>query len=249
MKAVIMAGGKGSRLRPLTKRIPKPMLQLLDRPAMEYIVELLAMHDFNDITMTVCYMADVIRDYFSNGKDWGVRIHYQDEIVPLGTAGGVKALQHQLQETFVVMSGDALTDFNLSQAMETHRRYGGIATLLLTSINCPLGYGVVDVGEDGRIQNFIEKPKTWVEGNSYLVNTGIYIFEPEIFQYIPAQQPFDFGRELFPMLLQLKLPLYGFEATGYWSDVGTLQQYYQTQIDMIHGRVHVNLPIELASVF
>ncbi|WAH37659.1 nucleotidyltransferase family protein [Alicyclobacillus dauci] len=249
MKAVIMAGGRGTRLQPLTKRMPKPMLELLDRPTMEYIVELLAAHDFNDITITVCYMADAIRSYFSDGAEWGVRIRYQEESVPLGTAGGVKRLQHQLQETFIVTSGDGLTDFNLSQALEQHRRNGGIATLLLKEIHCPLGYGTVELDEGGRISKFVEKPHTWIDGQGYLVNTGIYILEPEVFDYIPDGEPFDFGRQLFPLLVERDIPIFGYEASGYWSDVGTLQQYYQTQLDMIHGRVKVNLPVEVASVY
>ncbi len=248
MKAVIMAGGKGTRLQPLTKRLPKPMLQLLDRPAMEYIVELLAKHHFDDITITVCYMADVIRNHFADGKQWGVRIRYQEEKVPLGTAGGVKQLEGHLDQTFIVMSGDGLTDFDLTQAMEQHRRNGGIATLLLKRVRCPLGFGTVETNSDGRVVRFVEKPTTWIDGHTYLVNTGIYILEPQILEFIPANQPFDFGRELFPLLLEKNVPIYGYEAEGYWSDVGTLQQYYQAQLDMILGRVRVNLPEEVTSI-
>ncbi len=246
MKAVIMAGGKGTRLHPLTKRLPKPMLQLVDRPTMEYIVELLAEHGFTDITMTVCYMADVIENYFRNGEKWGVHIGYQQESVPLGTAGGVKLLEERLNETFIVMSGDGLTDFNLSQALEDHRRHGGLATILLKRVQCPLGYGTVYFDDYGRIAQFVEKPQTWIDGNRYLVNTGIYILEPEIFDHIPANQPFDFGSDLFPLLVEKGVPIYGYEAQGYWSDVGTLQQYYQAQLDMIHGRVKVKLPVDIA---
>lgn len=248
MKAVIMAGGKGTRLQPLTKRMPKPMLHLLDRPTMEYIVELLACHGFDDITITVCYMSDVIRNYFSDGSAWGVRISYQEEFVPLGTAGGVKVLENQLDETFIVTSGDGLTDFDLSLALEKHRSHGGVATLLLKKVRNPFGYGTVDLDRDGRIVQFVEKPETVIEGKVYLVNTGIYILEPEIFDYIPADRPFDFGRELFPLLIRAGVPIYGCEIDGYWSDVGTLQQYYQTQLDMIHGGVKVNLPTEVATV-
>lgn len=248
MKAVIMAGGRGTRLRPLTRRLPKPMLQLLDRPTMEYIIELLATHQFRDITVTVCYMADAIRQYFGDGSEWGVKIQYQEEPMPLGTAGGVKFMAPQLADTFIVLSGDGLTDFNLTEAVRVHRSTGAIATLLLTKVHCPIGYGVVDIGEDGHVRRFIEKPKSWVEGETYYINTGIYILEPEILDYIPADQPFDFGRELFPLLLQLGLPVFGYEPDGYWSDVGTLHQYYQSQIDMINGLVRVNLPPEVASV-
>jgi NDP-sugar pyrophosphorylase family protein len=246
MKAVIMAGGKGTRLYPLTKRMPKPMLQLVDRPTMEYIVELLAEHGFTDITVTVCYMADVVRNYFGNGEKWGVHIGYQQELAPLGTAGGIKLLEDRFNETFIVMSGDGLTDFDLSQAVEEHRRHGEMATILLKKVQCPLGYGTVELDRFGRIVQFVEKPQTWIDGNHYLVNTGIYILEPAIFDCIPANQPFDFGSDLFPLLIQKSIPIYGHEAQGYWSDVGTLQQYYQAQLDMIHGRVKVNLPVDIA---
>lgn len=247
MKAVIMAGGRGTRLQPLTKRMPKPMLELLDRPMMEYTVELLATHNFDDIAITVGYMSDTIRNYFSDGADWGVRIRYQEEKIPLGTAGGVKKLQNHLNETFIVTSGDGLTDFDLSEALANHRRKGGIATLLLKSVDCPFGYGTVDVHQDGHVLRFVEKPQTWIEGQGYLVNTGIYLFEPEVFDFIPDDEPFDFGRQLFPLLVKQKERIYGYEANGYWSDVGTLQQYYQSQLDMVHGRVRVNLPVEVSS--
>lgn len=215
---------------------------------MEYIIELLADHQFDDIAVTVCYLADAIRAYFGDGSDWGVKIQYQEEPSPLGTAGGVKFMATQLDDTFIVMSGDGLTDFNLTDALQVHRQTGAIATLLLTKVQCPLGYGVVDLSTDGRVQRFIEKPKTWLEGESYYINTGIYILEPTIVDYIPANRPFDFGHELFPLLLQLGLPVFGYEPDGYWSDVGTLHQYYQSQIDMIIGRVRVNLPPEVALV-
>nr|WP_284285915.1 nucleotidyltransferase family protein [Alicyclobacillus fastidiosus] len=240
-------GGKGTRLQPLTRLLPKPMLQLLDRPTLEYIVELLGRHDFHDITMTVCYMADAIRNYFADGSAWDVHIRYQDELVPLGTAGGVRALHAHLDDTFIVMSGDGLTDFDLSEAMRAHRRGGAVATLLLTRVECPLGYGVVEIDVNGRITGFVEKPQAFERDRTYLVNTGIYILEPTIFQWIPTDRPYDFGRELFPLLLELGVPMQGYVASGYWSDVGTLQQYYQTQIDMLNGRVKVNLPVEVAS--
>lgn len=248
MKAIIMAGGKGTRLHPLTKRAPKPMLQLLDRPTMEYIVELLSRHQFDDITVTVCYMSDVIQNHFSDGKRFGVRIRYEEERVPLGTAGGVKQVEEHLQETFIVMSGDGLTDVNLTKALEDHHKHGGMATLLLVETTNPAHYGTVDIDKSGRVKKFVEKPKTWIEGQKYLINTGIYILEPRIFCHIPKGEPFDFGRDLFPSLVQQNIPIYGCKVDGYWSDVGTLNQYYQSQLDMINGRVNVSLPIDIVTV-
>ncbi|QSO50782.1 nucleotidyltransferase family protein [Alicyclobacillus curvatus] len=248
MHAVIMAGGRGTRLQPLTTRVPKPMLQLLDRPMMEYIVELLAMHNVRDITVTVCYLPEAIREYFGDGSKWGVSIRYQEEPSPLGTAGGVKFAVRDIKDCLLVMSGDGLTDFNLSEAISVHKQRGAAATILLKKVQCPLGYGVVDVTEHGKILRFVEKPKTWTLGSAYRINTGIYILEPCVLDYIPADRPFDFGHELFPLLLQQGVPLFGYEAEGYWSDVGTLEQYYRSQLDMIQGQVRLNLPIEALSV-
>lgn len=245
MHAVIMAGGRGTRLQPLTRRLPKPMLQLLDRPMMEYIVELLAMHEIRDMTVTVCYMPEAIRGYFGNGSKWDVNIRYQEEPNPLGTAGGVKLACTGINDTVLVMSGDGLTDFDLKEAIEVHRQRKSLATLLLAKVECPLGYGVVNLNENREIVRFVEKPKTWVKGQPYYINTGIYILEPEILAYIPEDRPFDFGHDLFPHLLEMGIPILGHEAEGYWSDVGTLHQYYQSQIDMISGRVQIPLPMEV----
>ncbi|MDQ0191217.1 NDP-sugar synthase [Alicyclobacillus cycloheptanicus] len=275
MKAVIMAGGRGSRLLPLTKHLPKPMVPLLDRPVMEYIVELLATHGFRDIGVTLGYMPDPIRFHFGDGRKFGVHITYKEEPTPLGTAGGVKHIAHDYRETFVVMSGDALTDMNLTAALAAHRRSGAWATLVLSRVSCPRGYGVVSLQRDGAgrdgilrdgasrdgasrdgglpdgamrdgaIAEFIEKPQTWDEGRTYTVNTGVYILEPRILDYIPSDQPYDFGSQLFPRLLDMGAPLYGHVMDGYWSDIGTLLQYYQSQLDMIHGRVQVRLPTEI----
>ncbi|OFW77660.1 MAG: hypothetical protein A2201_00650 [Alicyclobacillus sp. RIFOXYA1_FULL_53_8] len=245
MKAVIMAGGKGTRLRPLTQGMPKPMLKLLHRPTLEYIVELLASHGITDIAMTLCYLPETIRNHFGDGNNFGVNIQYLEEQVPLGTAGGVKQMDWFLDDTFVVMSGDGVMDFDLGEAIAAHRQGRALATILLKRVECPKGYGVVEVDDDGRIAKFVEKPRTWIEGISYLINTGVYILEPEVFDFIPQAIAYDFGKDLFPSLLQLGVPLCGFEANGYWSDVGTLQQYYQTQLDMVHGHVKVNLPDEL----
>ncbi|KRW91347.1 hypothetical protein SD51_09815 [Alicyclobacillus tengchongensis] len=245
MRAVIMAGGQGTRLQPLTKRLPKPMLQLLDRPMMEYVVELLAAHEIRDITITVCYLAAHIRSHFGDGAKWGVRIDYHEEVHPLGTAGGIKPLRPRLDDTFIVMSGDGLTDFDLSKAIAAHRKRRVPVTILLKQVACPLGYGVVSTDDSGCITQFIEKPKTFIQGKNYWINTGIYILEPEVLDYVPENRPFDFGKELFPMLLKAGVPLYGYAADGYWSDVGTLQQYYQSQIDMLQGKVRIHLPAEV----
>ncbi len=246
MKAVIMAGGKGTRLLPLTHRTPKPMLPLLDRPTLEYVIELLVTHGIRDIMITVCYKADAIKQYFGDGSKFGARIKYSEEFHPLGTAGGVRRIMEWLDDTFIVMSGDGLTDFDLGHAIAFHHSKRSIATLLLKRVTCPEGFGVVLTNDGREVQQFIEKPKSWSKDHTYQINTGIYIFEPDILQYIPCDIPYDFGRQVFPALIESGVKVYGYEAEGYWSDIGTLHQYYLTQLDMIYGKVKVRLPGEIS---
>ncbi|AQS59754.1 mannose-1-phosphate guanyltransferase [Desulforamulus ferrireducens] len=241
MKAIIMAGGEGSRLRPLTCGQPKPMMPVANRPMMEHIIELLKKHGIQEIGVTLQYLPEAIRGYFGNGSDYGVHMRYYVEEVPLGTAGSVKNAESFLDETFVVISGDALTDLDLSQAMEFHRQKGALATLVLTPVDIPLEYGVVITDKDGRITQFLEKPG-WGEVFSDTVNTGIYILEPEVLSYFEPGQKFDFSKDLFPLLLKKKQPLFGVTLSGYWCDIGNLQQYVQAHQDCLTGKVAVNLP-------
>lgn len=240
MKAVIMAGGKGTRLRPLTCKLPKPMVPLLDRPCMEYGIELLKRHGITEIAVTVQYLPQMIKNYFGDGSEFGVRLHYFEETTPLGTAGSVKNAAEFLDETFLVISGDALTDFHLGEAIEYHKAKQAIGTIVLTRMNVPLEFGVVMTREDGRITRFLEKP-SWNEVFSDTVNTGIYVLEPEILQFFAKNHEFDFSKDLFPLVMQQDLPLYGFEANGYWSDIGNLSQYRQTQYDMLNGCINVEI--------
>lgn len=240
VKAVIMAGGKGSRLRPLTSQLPKPMVPLLDRPCMEYIIRLLKRHGIADIAVTVQYLGSVIKHYFGDGRELGVNLHYFDEIEPLGTAGGVKNVESFLDDTFLVISGDALTDFDLGEAVRFHRAKRAVATLILTQVEVPLEFGVVMTDNGGKITRFLEKP-SWGEVFSDKVNTGIYVLEPEIFDMILTDAVVDFSKDVFPKLVQDDRPLYGYEATGYWSDIGNLSQYRQAQFDMLDGRLDVQI--------
>ncbi|NOV00122.1 sugar phosphate nucleotidyltransferase [Paenibacillus planticolens] len=240
MKAVIMAGGKGTRLRPLTCHLPKPMVPLLGRPCMAYIIELLQKHGIHDIAVTMQYKPEVIRDFFGDGEAFNVNLHYFEETSPLGTAGSVKQAHDFLDDTFVVISGDALTDFDLEQALAFHKEKQAKATLLLTRVPHPLEYGVVMTDQDGRITRFLEKP-SWGEVFSDTVNTGIYIMEPETLERVPLGQEFDFSQQLFPTLLQENNGLYGYISPGYWMDIGNLQQYRQTQFDMLDGKVRLQI--------
>lgn len=243
MKAVIMAGGKGTRLRPLTIHTPKPMVPLLNRPCMEYIIELLKQHNITDIAVTVHYLPDVIRDYFGDGSKFGVQLHYFEEHEPLGTAGCVRNAASFLDEPFIVISGDALTDFDLDHALRFHQEQCALATIVLAQVDTPLEYGVVMTDQQGRITRFLEKPN-WSEVFSDTVNTGIYILEPQIFDDIPAGQAYDFSTQLFPALLHRQAALYGYVAQGYWSDIGNLEQYRKTQFDMLDRKVKVRIAAE-----
>lgn len=243
MKAIIMAGGEGSRLRPLTCGRPKPMVPLLNRPVMEYCVDLLVKHGIRDIGVTLQYMPEAIRNHFSNGADRGINLHYFVEEIPLGTAGSVKNAGSFLDETFVVVSGDALTDLDLTRAFGFHRQKKALATLVLTRVECPLEYGVVITDREGNITQFMEKP-AWGEVFSDTVNTGIYILEPEALEYFDLNRKFDFSQDLFPLLLKHNKPLFGVAIPGYWCDIGNITQYLEAQRDALAGRVQIDIPGE-----
>ncbi len=241
MRAVIMAGGEGSRLRPLTCTCPKPMVPLCGKPVMAWAVELLRRHGVRDIVTTLMYMPDAIIDHFGDGSDHGVRVTHSVETSPLGTAGSVKLAEAHLTEPFILISGDALTDIDLTCAMRAHRQSGAIATMVLRRVEKPLEYGVVVLAPDGRVQGFIEKPG-WSRVFSDLANTGIYLFDPSVFEFIPAGKPFDFGKDLFPMLVERGLPVYGHVTQDYWCDIGDPVTYLSASFDALEGRVKLDLP-------
>ena len=240
MKAVIMAGGEGTRLRPLTSNQPKPMLPMANIPMMEHVVNLLRQHGFEDIVVTVAFMANAIRTYFGDGSEFGVRMVYATESTPLGTAGSVRNARDELDERFLVISGDVLTDIDLSEVVAFHEKRGALATLALKAVENPLEFGIVITREDGSVERFLEKP-TWGQVFSDTINTGIYVLEPEIFDFIPEGRPVDFSGESFPAVLEAGKPLYGFVADGYWEDVGTLEAYLKTHQDILDQRVHVDI--------
>ena len=218
MKAVVMAGGEGTRLRPLTSNQPKPMVPIVGKPCMEHIIELLIRHGIDEIVVTVAYLPQVIRGYFGDGEALGVTLHYSVEETPLGTAGSVKHAEALLDETFIVISGDALCDFDLGEIVDAHRRQGAVATLGLKSVERPLEFGVVIIDEDGRIERFLEKP-SWGQVFSDTINTGIYVLEPEVLEPVPTDRPFDFSKELFPLLLELGLQVERLVELGVYARV------------------------------
>lgn len=240
MKAIIMAGGEGSRLRPLTLNRPKPMLPLANRVVMAHIGELLVRNHFTDVMATLRYRAEDIQNYFGDGQGLGINLQYTVETHPLGTAGSVRYAAAHFESTkpFLVVSGDALTDFNLTDIVAFHQSVGALVTLTLKRVSNPLEYGVVALGNDGRIERFIEKP-SWGQILSDTVNTGIYVLSPEILDDIEPGIPVDFSRDLFPRLLKKGAPLYGYVADGYWADVGTLEEYHRATADILNRKVNV----------
>jgi mannose-1-phosphate guanylyltransferase / phosphomannomutase len=241
MRAVLMAGGSGTRLRPLTCDLPKPMVPILNRPIAEHIINLLKRHQITEVIATLHYLPDVLRDYFQDGDDFGVQMTYAvEEDQPLGTAGCVKNIAELLDETFLVISGDSVTDFDLTAAIEFHKQKQSKATLILTRVPNPIEFGVVITDEDGRINRFLEKPST-SEIFSDTVNTGTYILEPEVLEYLPCNTECDFSKDLFPLLLAKNEPMFGYIAQGYWCDVGHLDAYREAQYDALYGKVKLDL--------
>lgn len=241
VKAVVMAGGEGSRLRPVTLNRPKPLVPIGNRPIMEHIIGLLKSHHITEIVATLYYLADEIQAYFGDGSDFGVNLTYAVEGSPLGTAGSVKQAEAQLKDDpFIIISGDSLTDCDLEKAMQFHRDKGSIATLILYRVQTPLEFGVVITDEEGRIQRFLEKP-AWSEVFSDTVNTGIYILDPEVFDLMEPGIAYDWSIDIFPRLLELGRPLYGFVMEGYWCDIGSLAQYREANEHFLGGRLSLGM--------
>ncbi len=244
MRAVLMAGGSGTRLRPLTCDLPKPMVPILNRPISEHIINLLRRHQITEIIATLYYLPDVMRDYFQDGSDFGVQITYAvEEDQPLGTAGCVKNVAELLDETFLVISGDSITDFDLSAAVQFHKEKGSKATLVLAQVPNPVEFGVVIIDKEQRIQRFLEKPSS-SEIFSDTVNTGTYILDPEVLNYLPDNQESDFSKDLFPLLLEKGEPMYGYVADSYWCDVGHLNAYREAQYDALYRKVRLDVDYE-----
>lgn len=234
MKAIIMAGGIGSRLKPLTDNIPKPMVPIINKPVLQYIVELLAGYGIVDIAITLGYKKEVIINHFGDGQRFGVNIEYFIEDMPLGTAGGVKNAIDFIDDRVLVMSGDAYTDMDLEALESFHIKKKAIATIATVNVLDARGYGLLSIDSDGEILKFIEKPQYKVSGS---VNTGIYILEKDLIEAIPSGFQ-DFGRNIFPYL---KSGLYAYMADCYWSDIGTLSSYYLTNHYVVSHSPYYNV--------
>jgi mannose-1-phosphate guanylyltransferase/phosphomannomutase len=246
VRGIILAGGFGTRLRPLTINLPKPMAPVVNMPMMEHVVRLCEKYEFRDLLCMLHYSPDVIKRHFESGKNWDVRMSYLRPEVDLGTAGCLRFAadtpEHKIlnHEPFIVMSGDVLTDIDLSKAWKFHMEKEAAATVVLTRTVKPLQYGVVITNQDGKISRFLEKP-TWGEVFSDTINTGIYILNPEVLKLIPEGEAYDFSKNLFPKLMDMGLPLYGYVATGYWKDVGDLTEYRMAHIDILENKAAVKI--------
>ena len=236
-----MAGGEGTRLRPMTANQPKPLLPVVNKPIMEHVLLLLKRHGFTETVVTVQFLASLVRNYFGDGEDVGMSLQYATEEMPLGTAGSVKNAEDELRaDPFLVISGDALTDIDLSALVRYHKDNSALVTVALTRVPNPLEFGIIIVDEEGRIQRFLEKP-TWGQVFSDTVNTGIYVMEPEVLAEVPAGVSVDWSGDVFPQLLKSGAPLYGWIADGYWEDVGSHESYLKAQADVLSGRVEAEI--------
>jgi mannose-1-phosphate guanylyltransferase/phosphomannomutase len=243
-KAIVMAGGQGTRLRPLTLTRPKPMMPVANRPVMAHILDWLKAHGFSEVLITLHYRAEDIRRAFGDGRSLGLKITYRVEEEPLGTAGSVKFAEDWISgEPFLIASGDALTDLDLSSLLRRHRETGAWLTLGLKQVQDPSEYGVVALDGRGRVTRFQEKPGPG-RAFSNLANTGIYCVEPEVLSRIPTGRPYDWSRDVFPQLMAEGLPLFGHGLDGYWCDIGSINDYRRGQRDALEGAVRVTLPGE-----
>jgi len=251
MKAMILAAGKGRRVQPLTNTTPKPMLPILDVPVMELIIKKLKSDGFDEIVINTSYLSEEIEHYFKDGSQWGVSICYsfEGEVIDgvrhgnaIGSAAGMRKIQSEkafFDDTFLVICGDAIIDADLAKAVEIHKQQGGISSMLLKEV--PMGsvdkYGVVELDASDRVVSFQEKPKV-ENARSNLVNTGIYIFEPETFSHIPSQGNYDIGGDLFPQLVSGNIPLYGINLPFQWIDIGTIEDYYQANLMALNNEIN-----------
>ena len=256
MKAMILAAGKGTRVRPITHTIPKPMIPILQKPVMEFLLELLREHGFTEIMVNVSHLAEEIENYFRDGQRFGVEIAYSfegriedGELIgdAMGSAGGLKKIQNFqrfFDDTFVVLCGDALVDLDLTEAVKRHKAKGALASLItkLVPRDQVSSYGVVVTDEEGRVRSFQEKPEV-DEAASDMINTGIYIFEPEVLDFVPSYQPFDIGSDLFPKLVAAGAPFYALPMEFEWVDIGKVPDYWQAIRSVLQGQVRqVKIP-------
>jgi len=242
VRAIVLAAGAGTRLRPLTYETPKPMVPVVNRPVIHHVLDNLLRHGIKEVAVNLFAHAEQVRGYCGDGSRWSLGLRYSLEPKLMGTAGAVKKVAGFLKSgPFFVMSGDGLSDIDLTAMLEFHRKRRALATMAVKAVDVRFEYGVTLLGRGGRIQGFKEKP-SWGEVFSNMVNTGIYLFEPEVLRLIPSGTVYDFGHELWPKLLKRRLPIFAYETKDYWTDVGNLSEYRQSQIDALDRRIRINIP-------
>jgi len=240
LKAVILVGGEGTRLRPLTYDIPKSMLPIMEKPFMEHLLNLLRKHGICEVIFAAGYKSQVFIDHFSDGSSWGMKLHHIIEDNPLGTAGGVKNAESFIDDTFLVFNGDILTDMDLAALVDAHRKKKAFGTIALTPVENPTIYGVVETMEDGRIIKFKEKPQ-FEEITTNLINAGVYVLEPEILSRIPLGEKYSFEKQLFPSLLDEEMLMYSWETSSYWIDIGSPEKYLKVHHDILLDNIKLEL--------
>lgn len=234
-KAVILVGGEGTRLRPLTCNMVKSMVPVVNKPFLEHVIYYLRLHGVRDIILALCYLPECIRSYFGNGSQFGVKLFYKIEDSPLGTAGAVKNAEEYLDEPFFVLNGDVFSDFDLTAMSNFHQERGAKVTIALTPVEDPTLYGVIEADATGKIKRFVEKP-SWDEVTTNMINAGIYILEPDVLKHIPKDTRFMFEHDVFPTLLRIDLPIFAYSNPAYWIDIGTPEKYLQLNRDVLRNK-------------
>ena len=235
MKAVILVGGQGTRLRPLTINTPKALVPVLNTPFLEHVICYLSRHSVREIILALSYLAQPIEDNFGTGSRFGVRLNYVLEATPLGTAGAVKNAERYLDETFLLLNGDIFTDLDITAMTDFHRQRRAKATIALTSVEDPTSYGLIETDTQGRVMRFLEKPG-WNQVTTNMINAGTYILEPDVMAQVPPQTNFSFEHELFPLLLDQDEPIYAYPSSAYWLDIGTPEKYFRLNKDLLSGK-------------
>lgn len=243
-KAMLLAAGAGTRLRPLTYETPKPMVPVVNRPVIHHVLDNLLKHGVEEVMVNLHNHPEQVRGYCGDGSRWSLKLHYSLETKLMGTAGSIKLpkVEKFLKDgPFFVMSGDGLSDIDLTAMWQFHRKRGSMATMAVKAVDARFDYGVTMMDASQRIKGFLEKP-SWGDVFSNKVNTGIYLFEPEVLKLIPAGRPYDFGHSLWPKLLKMRKPIYAYETDAYWCDVGNLPEYRRCQIDCLDRKAKINIP-------
>lgn len=238
MKALILIGGMGTRLRPLTCEKPKPLLPICNKPFLEYQFQLIRKHGIREVILCVAYLSHEFENYFGNGKKWGLKIRYVHEKKPLGTGGAIRNASRHIDEPVVIFNGDIMTDIDLTAMMRYHKAKKSFVTMALSRVKDPTLFGLVETGKSGLIESFVEKP-SWDEVTCNTINAGVYIFDPKAVNMIPKGVNFSVERGLFPELLNQKYPFYGYISQGYWLDIGTMDKYLQANFDLLSGQIHL----------